>query len=71
MMFKLINKLGKFIVRLYFAEARKMHNQALLDAKLSRDLAERSRSLSDKAIRLTNESAEVANRANELSKFFG
>lgn len=69
-MFKLINKLGKLIVRLYFAEARKMYKQALLDAKLSRDLAERSQSLSDKAIRLTNESAEVASRANELSKFF-
>lgn len=69
-MFKLINALGNLIVRLYFAEARKMHTQAILDAKLSRELAERSRSLADKAVRLTDGSADIANRANELSKFF-
>lgn len=69
-MFKLIKRLGKLLVRLYNAEARKLNNTARAEAKLAQELASRARKLSESSIERTNEAAKVASQAQQLAKFF-
>lgn len=69
-MFKFIKSLGKLVVRLYNAEARKLNAKARGEAKLAQELALRSRKLSESSIENTNEAARVAAQAQQLSKFF-
>ncbi|QOC57687.1 hypothetical protein pEp_SNUABM04_00033 [Erwinia phage pEp_SNUABM_04] len=69
-MFKLIQKLGKVVVSMYNAEARRLHTLAKKEAKLAQKLAKQVQELSEKSIANTNDSAKVAAQAIELSKFF-
>lgn len=69
-MFKLINRLGKLIVRLYNAEARKLNTKARAEAKLAQELALRARKLSESSVANTDEAAKVAAQAQQLAKFF-
>lgn len=69
-MFKLIKRLGKLVVRLYNAEARKLSTKANLKAKLARDLATRASKLSNESIKDIDEAAKVAAQAQQLAKFF-
>lgn len=69
-MFKLINRLGKLLVRLYNAEARKLNTKARAEAKLAQDLALRARKLSESSVENTNSAAKVAAQAQQLAKFF-
>lgn len=69
-MLKLIKRLGKLVVRLYNAEARKLSAKANLKAKLARDLAVRASKLSNESLEDIDEAAKVAAQAQQLSKFF-
>lgn len=69
-MIRLIKALGKLIVRLYFIEARRLHAKARTEAKLAQEMALRTRRLSEASIAHTDEAAEVAARAQDLSKYF-
>lgn len=69
-MLKLIKRLGKLVVHLYNAEARKLSAKANLKAKLARDLAVRASKLSNESLEDIDEAAKVAAQAQQLSKFF-
>lgn len=69
-MFKMIKRLGQFLVKLYNIEARKLDAKARVEAKLSRELAERARQLSACSIEHVEEAAKVASQAQQLAKFF-
>lgn len=69
-MFKLIKRLGKLIVRAYFAEGRRLEAQAKTEAKLAQEMALRARKLSESSIEHVDEAAKVANQAQQLAKFF-
>lgn len=69
-MFKMIKRLGQFLVKLYNIEARKLDAKARAEAKLSRELAERARQLSASSIEHVEEAAKVASQAQQLAKFF-
>lgn len=69
-MFKLIKSLGKLVVRLYNAEARKLNAKAKGEAKLAQELALRAHKLSESSIENTGSAAKVAAQAQQLSKFF-
>lgn len=69
-MFKLIKSLGKLVVRLYNAEARKLNAKAQAESKLAIELSKRARLLSESSIENSDSAAKVAAQAQQLSKFF-
>lgn len=69
-MFKLIKRLGKFIVRAYIAEGRRLEAQAKAEAKVARELAEKVAKLHDASLVHIDEAAKVAAQAQQLSVFF-
>lgn len=69
-MFKLINRLGQLLVKLYVFESRKLCAKARTEAKLSKELAEKARKLSASSIANVEEAAKVSSKAQQLAKFF-
>lgn len=69
-MFKLIKKLGQLLVRMYNVEAKRLNDEARKEATQSRALSIRSNELADSASTKVTEAARVANKAQQLSKFF-
>ena len=69
-MFKLIEKLGKLVVALYNAEARKLNTKAKAEAVLAQKLAKRVQELTQGSMDNTAEAAKVAAKAQKLKEFF-
>lgn len=69
-MFKFIKSLGRFVVRMYNAEARRLDKTAKAESKLAQELALKARKLSESSIENVNEASKVAYQAQQLSKFF-
>lgn len=69
-MFKLIKALGKLVVKLYNAEARRLNAKAKGKAKLAQGVALRYHKLYESSIENTGSAAKVAAQAQQLSKFF-
>lgn len=69
-MLNFVKSLGKLVVRLYNAEARKLNTKARKDAAEAQRLAKRVQVLTDGSITRTAEVAKVAAQAQSLSKFF-
>ncbi len=69
-MFKLINALGKLVVKLYFMEAAKLDNKAKADSKRAIELAKESREKADRATEGVHKAAAIASKAQSMSKFF-
>lgn len=69
-MFKLIEKLGKLVIALYNAEARKLNAKAKAEAVLAQKLAKRVQELSQGSMDNTAEAAKVAAKAQKLKEFF-
>lgn len=69
-MFKLINALGKLVVKMYFGEAKRLNAKARKDSAQAQKLAKEARLLSEGAIAGVNKSAEIAAKATDLNKFF-
>lgn len=69
-MFKLINALGKLVVKLYFMEAKKLDKKAKADAQRAVELAKQSRAKSDASIEGVHKSASIAAKAQSMIKFF-
>lgn len=69
-MFKLINALGKLVVKMYFGEAKRLNAKAQKDSAVAQRLAKEARLRSEAAIEGVNKAAEVAAKATDLNKFF-
>lgn len=69
-MFKLINALGKLVVKLYFVEAKKLDKRAKSDAQRATELAKQSRDKSDAARFGVYKASSIAAKAQSMSKFF-
>lgn len=69
-MFKLIDLLGKFVVKAYFKKAAGLNKLAQVEAKAATKLAAQSQKALGASQAATAESASVAAKAQSLSKFF-
>lgn len=69
-MFKLINALGKLVVKMYFGEAKRLNVKAQKDASRAQKLAKEARLLSEDSIEGVNKAASIAAKATDLNKFF-
>lgn len=69
-MFKLINLLGKFVVKAYFKHAAGLNKIAQAESKAAVALAKKSDQALKASFKASDASAEVAAKAQQLSKFF-
>lgn len=69
-MFRLINLLGKFVVKAYFNHATNLHRLSEAEGKLAGELSAKADKAMTRAISNADASAEVAYKAQQLSKFF-
>ena len=76
-MFKFINALGRLVVRMYTAEARRAHKMAKVHSVASEKLVKKSDEIFNKSIEEANKSracidhsANVSMKAIQLASFF-
>ncbi|AZV02355.1 hypothetical protein Q19_22 [Pectobacterium phage Q19] len=69
-MFKLINVLGKFVVKMYFREAKRLGANSKANSELADQLYKDACAAYSRSTNQVNQSAAVAAKAQALTKFF-
>ena len=69
-MFKFIKSLGKFVIKMYNVEAKRLNAKARTEAALAKKLARRVQELTQVSMDNTAEAAKVAAQAQKLKEFF-
>ena len=69
-MFKFIKSLGKFVIKMYNVEAKRLNAKARTEAALAQKLARRVQELTQGSMDNTAEAAKVAAQTQKLKEFF-